>query len=95
MLRAEIQLSLEKRDERLSKIDLKCESLDGRLKAVEKQCFDCPGKKALERINNEEVTNKVKDTKEWKIGNFLLLIGTTSAIVLTILGILKYVVKIL
>lgn len=86
LLRAELQLKMDVHTEHMNRLDVDYNKLDLRLGIAEDKCKLCPGKIALEKLTTQ-------DSKEWKIGNFLITVGSVTLIVLSILGLIHYFTK--
>ena len=77
-MRRELREDVQKLHEKIDAVHIQTTKTNGRVSKLEEQQSKCPGKLAMESITKDSA----KDTKEYKLGNFLLTVAGAAAIVI-------------
>ena len=81
VMRAEFKEDVERLHVKVNAIHEQTLKTNGRVNAIEKQQSDCPGKKALEK----QLKDDAKDSKEYKLGSFVLQVALSATLVSVLL----------
>ena len=66
---------------------------NGRVTKIENSHVNCAGKQALEKQIEQETEKKTKETKSYKIGDFLVNLAATSLTASAIIGLILMILK--
>jgi septation ring formation regulator EzrA len=73
----------------MSEVKTEVKYTNGRVTKIENNHTKCAGMQAIEQLTEQRGENKVKESKSYQLGAFVLILATVGGIVFSVLNFLK------